>query len=128
MALLIIGSFIYKAPDWDIPISIFMATLTYFSASWSMHVLTERQWFKLPLMLFITWFCVDGCYAIYWYFKDPIALALMRDVNFLASLSLYGMCGLVWYYEGSMKDALSSFRKVLQSRGVTLKLRFKLFY
>ncbi len=109
MALLIIGSFIYKAPDWDIPISIFMATLTYFSASWSMHVLTERQWFKLPLMLFITWFCVDGCYAIYWYFKDPIALALMRDVNFLASLSLYGMCGLVWYYGGEHERCINKF-------------------
>lgn len=121
LLLLILGSFYYQAPDWDIPISIIMATLTYLSASWSLHVLTERRWSTLPLMLFIMWFCVDGCYSIYWYFVDPIALALMRDVNFLASLSLYGMCGLVWYYEGSMKDVLSNFRKEAKSRGVTLK-------
>ena len=25
-------------------------------------------------MLFATWFTVDGCYAIYWHFKDPAAL------------------------------------------------------
>lgn len=111
LILLIIGSFYYQAPDWDIPISIIMATLSYLSASWSMHVLSERQWSKLPLMLFITWFCVDGCYSIYWYFVDPVALALMRDVNFLASLSLYGMCGLVWYYEGSIKAAFHQIRK-----------------
>lgn len=111
LALLIIGSFYYQAPDWDIPISLIMATLTYLSASWSMHVLTERQWSKLPLMLFITWFCIDGCYSIYWYFVDPVALALMRDVNFLASLSLYGMCGLVWYYKGSMQEAFFTMRK-----------------
>ena len=111
LALLIIGSFIYKAPDWDIPICIIMATLTYLSASWSMHILTERQWSKLPLMLFITWFCIDGCYSIYWYYKDPAALALMREVNFLASLTLYGMCGLVWYHDGSIKDAFSTMKK-----------------
>ncbi|MEB8432051.1 hypothetical protein OO007_07410 [Cocleimonas sp. KMM 6892] len=111
LSLLIVGSFYYKAPDWDIPISIIMASLSYLTASWSLHVLTERQWSKLPLMLFIIWFCIDGSYAIYWYFKDPVALALMRDVNFLASLSLYLMCALVWYYEGTMKQAFSLLKK-----------------
>jgi hypothetical protein len=55
-------------------------------------------------MLFATWFTVDGCYAIYWYFKDPVALDMMRDVNFPASLSLYGMCGVVWLYRGSLRQ------------------------
>ncbi len=110
LSLLIIGSFYYQAPDWDIPISFIMALLTYLTASWSMHVITERRWSQFPLMLFFTWFSIDGCYWIYWHFQDPVALALMRDVDFLASLSLYGMCGLVWYYQGSLKEFLAETR------------------
>ena len=66
-----------------------------------------------PLMLFYTWFTVDGCYWLYWHFKNPVALALMRDVNFPASLSLYGMCSLVWYYQGSLQEMLPAAKEVL---------------
>lgn len=104
IALLILGSFYYRAPDWDIPISFIMAILAYLTAPWSMHVLLERRWRRLPLMLFFTWFTVDGCYWLYWSYKNPEALALMRDANFPASLSLYGMCGLVWYFNGSLRQ------------------------
>ena len=64
-------------------------------------------------MLFATWFTVDGCYAIYWTFKDPAALEMMRDVNFPASLSLYGMCGIVWLYRGSLRQVLSDIKQGL---------------
>lgn len=103
LSLLIIGSFYYDAPDWDIPISIIMATITYFAAPWSMRVILERQWKLFPAMLFITWFAVDGCYWIYWSLENPDALQ-MRDVNFPASLSLYGICGVIWLYQGSLND------------------------
>lgn len=106
IVLLIVGSFYYQAPDWDIPISLIMATLTYLTASWSLRVILERQWKHFPLMLFYTWASVDGCYWLYWRFKDPVALELMRDANFFASLSLYGMCGLIWLYNGSLKELL----------------------
>lgn len=102
LALLIAGSFYYEAPDWDIPISIIMAFLAYTTAFWSLRVLVERQWKNFPLMLFLTWFSVDGCYWLYWHYKDPVALSLMRDANFGASLSLYAMCGLIWYHQGSL--------------------------
>ncbi len=104
VGLLILGSFYYQAPDWDIPISLIMAILAYITAPWSMRVLIERRWRLWPLMLFLTWFTVDGCYAIYWHFRDPVALELMREANFPASLSLYGMCGLVWLYRGSFRQ------------------------
>lgn len=112
LALLIVGSFLFPAPDWDIPISIIMALFAYLTASWSMHVAVEMQWKKFPLMLFYTWFSVDGCYWLYWHFKNPRALELMREANFLASLSLYGMCGLVWYYEGSLKELAAAAREL----------------
>ncbi len=108
IGLLVVGSFYYQAPDWDIPISLIMAVLAYLTAPWSMRVLIERRWRLWPLMLFFTWFTVDGCYAIYWHFKDPVALELMRAANFPASLSLYGICGLVWLYRGSLRQLVAA--------------------
>jgi hypothetical protein len=108
IALLIIGSFYYQGPDWDIPISLIMALLSYLTASWSMHVMVERRWRQWPLMLFWTWFTVDGCYWLYWHFQNPVALELMREANAPASLSLYWMCGLVWYFRGTLNEMLQS--------------------
>ena len=101
---LIVGSFYYQAPDWDIPISLIMSGFAYLSASWSMHVMVERRWRQWPLMLFFTWWTVDGCYALYWYFANPVALEMMRSANAPASLSLYWMCGLIWFYRGSLAE------------------------
>lgn len=114
LLLLIVGSFYYRAPDWDIPISFIMAFFAYLTAPWSLRVILELRWKYFPLMLFWTWFTVDGCYWIYWHFTDPVALELMRDVNFPASLSLYGMCGLVWYYQGSLKEFFAEAKETLR--------------
>jgi hypothetical protein len=118
LALLIAGSFYEEAPDWDVPISFIMGLLAYLTAPWSLRVLMERRWKHWPAMLAATWFTVDGCYAIYWYFKNPLALALMRDANFPASLSLYGMCGVVWLYRGSLtalrRDTCELFRQLFR--------------
>lgn len=105
IVLLIVGSFYYQASDWDIPISFIMAGFTYLTAAWSLKVLVERRWRMFPLMLLATWWAVDGCYALYWHFKDPIALELMREANWPAALALYWACGLVWSFD--MKRALA---------------------
>jgi hypothetical protein len=110
VALLIIGSYYYNAPDWDIPISLIMALLAYLTAPWSLRVVLERRWKLFPLMFFATWFTVDGCYALYWYFKDPIALEMMRMANFPASLSLYGICGVLWLYQGNLGQLYSAIK------------------
>ena len=110
IALLVAGAFYYEAPDWDIPISFIMAALAYLTAPWSLRVIIERRWRLWPAILLATWFTVDGCYAIYWHFKDPVALAMMRAANFPASLSLYGMCGVLWYYQGSLAEWLADVR------------------
>ena len=85
-----------------------MAVLAYLAAPWSLRVIVERRWRWWPAMLVATWFTVDGCYWIYWSIKNPVALDLMRSANWPASLSLYAMCGLVWYYRGSLRDALKA--------------------
>jgi hypothetical protein len=113
IALLIAGAFYFHAPDWDIPISLIMAALAYATAPWSLRVILERKWRLWPLMLLATWFTVDGCYWIYWHYRNPAALQLMRTANFPASLALYGICGVVWLYRGSMKELLADCRRLL---------------
>lgn len=110
IALLVAGAYLMPAPDWDVPISFIMALFTYLTAPWSMRVLLERRWRLWPWMLLATWFSVDGCYAIYWQLVDPAALALMREANFPASLSLYGICGVIWLYRGSLPALLAEIR------------------
>lgn len=110
IALLVLGSVYTPAPDWDIPISFIMAFFTYLTAPCSMRVILEHQWRHWPVMLFATWFSVDGCYSLYWYFKDLSALAFMREANFAASLALYGICGIIWLYRGSLRELFSELR------------------
>jgi hypothetical protein len=100
----VIGARLRIAPDWDIPISFIMASLAYLTAPWSLRVVLRRRWNQLPAALFTTWFTVDGCYALYWHFMDPRVLALMRAYNFPASLALYGLCGVLWLYRGSLRE------------------------
>lgn len=110
VGLLILGSFYFPAPDWDIPISLIMAFFAYLFSGWSMHVLIERRWKDFPMMLFLTWWTIDGCYALYWFFKDHAVLEYMRTANAPASLTLFWTCGLVWYWNGSLKELLEHFR------------------
>jgi hypothetical protein len=119
IALLIVGSVYCEAPDWDISISLIMASLAYVTAPWSLRVILERRWSLWPVMLFATWFTVDGSYWLYWHFKNPAALEMMREANFFASLSLYGMCGVVWLYRGSLRELFSEVGALL------LLLRFR---
>jgi hypothetical protein len=116
ISLLIVGAYLTPAPDWDVPVSLIMAILTYLTAPWGMRVLLTRDWKFWPLMLFWMWFSVDGAYAVYWYFKDPAALELMRSANFPASLSLYGLCGIIWLYQGSLKQLFSEFKAVISKK------------
>lgn len=111
ISILIFGSFYSHLPDWDIPISIISALATYFTASWCMHVIIERQWKNFPLMLFFLWLSTDGCYWIYWHFQNPEVLVFFRELNFYVSLSLYAMCGIVWYYRGSVKQLISDYKE-----------------
>ncbi len=116
VALLIVGAFNYEAPDWDIAISLIMAAVAYVTAPWSMRVMVQRQWGRWPVMIFLTWFGVDGCYWLYWSWKNPIALELMREANAPASLSLYWACGLIWYYRGTLMEARREFLSRLSNR------------
>ncbi|MFT3898086.1 MAG: hypothetical protein QM719_10410 [Thermomonas sp.] len=104
IGLLVAGSIHTPAPDWDIPVSLLMAGCTYFTAPCSLRVLLDRKWRQLPLAILSAWLSVDGGYALYWHFRDPAALALMRSANAPASLALYVACGGIWLYRGTLRE------------------------
>ena len=110
IAILIAGAFIERSPDWDVGISVIMAVMTYFTAPWAMRVLLERRWKWLPLAALYTWLTVDG---VYWAYNGALPdIEGWREANFPASLALYGICGILWLYRGS----LSQFRAELSAR------------
>lgn len=114
IAVLIAGAFVEEAPDWDVPISLIMAFFAYLLAPWCMRVLVTRQFRLWPLMILATWWGVDGCYALYWSWRNPAALEAMRAANAPASLSLFWACGLLWYWQGSLTEAWAAFRSNLR--------------
>lgn len=116
LALLILGSFVFDAPDWDIPISLIMSLMAYITAPMAMRIMLERKWNLFPLMVFATWASVDGCYWLYWTLKNPDVLPLMRMANAPASLALYWACGIIWYFRGSLKEMSSCARAKLLPR------------
>lgn len=116
IVLLVFGSFYFDAPDWDIPISLIMALLAYLAAPWSLWVIFEQKWKLWPAMLFATWFTVDGSYAIYWHFKNPATLEMMRGTNIFATLALYVLSGLLWYFRGSLMQLLTELKNYLSER------------
>jgi hypothetical protein len=120
LGLLVVGSFYYEAIDWDIPISLIMGLLAYFTAPWSMLMMLERRWKHWPAMIFATWFTVDGCYWLDWTAVNPVAVEMMRDANWPASLSLYWICGVVWLWRSSLAELLAETRRAFsRSRAVT---------
>jgi hypothetical protein len=119
VALMIAGSIYTPAPDWDIPISLIMPGITYLTAPCSVRAFVERRWRHLPLALLLIWLSVDGSYAIYWHFKDPWVLETMRSANAPISLVLYGLCGFIWLYRGSLRELYADVRHAVRRRNQT---------
>jgi hypothetical protein len=105
--------------DWDIGISFLMATSTFATAQWAASVLWERRWKYLPLAAFWAWLSVDGVYWAYWSYFNPAAM--IREGQWLASLCLYALCGVIWYRLVPMAaefiDQRSYAKRIAMSKG-----------
>lgn len=111
IAILVAGSYVQPAPDWDIPISFIMAFCTYIFAPLTARVLVRRLWRLMPPALFSMWLSVDGAYWAYWAWRNPFALEMMRDANAPASACLYGLCAVIWLHDGTLREVLTFRRK-----------------
>lgn len=113
IGILLIGSVIEQAIDWDFNISFIMAISTYLFSPITSRVIFYKHFRTLPLMIlaiFGLWFSVDGVYWLYWSIKNPEVVEFMRDANFLPSLCLYLMCAFIWLFDGSLKELLAIFK------------------
>lgn len=113
LGLLLLGAFNQLAPDWDVPVTLLMTFSTYLAAPWCVRVLWQRCWHRLPLAILLGWCCVDGLYTLYWGWRNPAMLALMRDANAYASTPLFLLCGTLWSYRGSLQDLQADLRRCL---------------
>ena len=94
LSWLIYGAMTFGICDWDVGVSLVMAGFTYVSADWVVGVvrrLEYKQWLKAA---FITWFSVSGSYTAYWLLMGHTEY--MVSYQWVASLCLYLLCGVIW--------------------------------
>jgi len=95
LLLLLVGALYLDYPDWDIGICFVMALATLATAEWSTMVIWQRRWAWMPLAAFWAWLSVDGVYWAYWSVVRPEVM--IREGQWLTSLCLYALCGVIWY-------------------------------
>lgn len=95
LGVLLVGAVWLDYPDWDIGVSFVMAFATLLSAEWVTKVIWKGQWRWMPLAAFWTWLSVDGVYWAYWSIARP--QVMIREGQWLTSLCLYALCGVIWY-------------------------------
>jgi hypothetical protein len=114
--LLCYGACNLDFPDWNIPVSLIMASLTYLTAPFVINtfILSIKSQNKHPLLYFlfalaIAFFVIDLSYVIY---NQIFHHIYFRKENFIVSSCLYFMCGLVWRYNDNLKS-LPIFKKTI---------------
>jgi hypothetical protein len=104
LLILLAGAWTEYFPDWDAGLSLLMAGCTYLTADWVIGVLKDRRYAWWPLAAFYAWLSVDLVYWLYWEMVNP-AVAI-REGQWLASLCLYLLCGIIWKADPSAVLAL----------------------
>lgn len=113
LAILIAGSFYEQLNDWDVGVSLVMGILTYLTAPFVCRTIIRLDWRMLLPAAFCAWFSIDGSY---WLYNLAIGHNYVREANAIASTPLYFICGLVWMWDGSIKDFICSMRLSLPAK------------
>jgi len=94
LSWLIWGALFFEYPDWDIGLSVLMASSTYLTADRVIMSIKQRQYAMWPISAIAAWWCVDGSYWLYWSLVRPEVM--IREGQWLMSLCLYLLCGIIW--------------------------------
>jgi hypothetical protein len=118
---LVFGALNYGIGDWDVGVSLLMATLTYCLAPWSVALIggaarrrNARGLAQVALSVSTAVLVVDTSYVVY---HTLVGNPLYREANFYASFPLYYVAGMVWLYRGSLADFLAEFRSAWRRVG-----------
>ena len=114
LGLLIAGSRLTALPDWNVMVSFIMALATYLSASWVLRVFLTRRWSLMPAALLAAWGTVYGCYVGYWHVVDPSVSVALPSLAIAEVAALFMICGLIWLYQGSLKELACNLRTALR--------------
>ena len=112
------GAYYYQVPTWDVPVSLIMGGLTYLFAPWTVKSaqylikVRPRHWVRgLFVCAAITYGCASGSYELYnwWhlgYHPPPTYWA-----NLFYSIPVFIGAGLVWKFDGSLRELLETVRR-----------------
>ena len=110
MTWLLYGALVYNISDWDVGISLIMGGVTYVFAPWTVHVMVNavklrpNRWiFHILGALLPAMFAVDWSY---WLYHTAVGNRMIRWENFKVSSALYFICGIIWYFKGSLRDLI----------------------
>jgi len=111
MSWLLYGAMNYDISDWDVGISFIMGGLTYLCAPWTVHVLVNAVKLRPPKWpLHVLGALLPAMFAVdwsYWLYHTVVGNRMIRWENFKVSSALYFICGLIWYYRGSLREMAS---------------------
>lgn len=110
LAWLIYGALNYQLQDWDLGVSLVMAFFTYCTADLTIRILRNRQYKLFPVAVLLTWLSTDLCYTAYWMIVDESRM--LRGEQWLPSLCLYLLCGVIWSSLPTHREALALFREL----------------
>lgn len=115
MSGLLYGALVYGISDWDVGISFIMGGLTYIFAPWTVHVLVNAMKQRPPMWPFhVLGALLPAMFAVdwsYWLYHTAVGNRMIRWENFKVSSALYFICGLLWYYRGSLCDMVNEVKK-----------------
>jgi hypothetical protein len=118
MAVLLYGAMVMGIGDWDVGVTVLMGGLTYALAPWCVR-LVDRAVRGSPRMpawhvgvsLAIAVLVVDTSYLVYHgWAGNPID----RRGNFLASMPLFYLAGVLWSWRGTVRQLLAAVRGALR--------------
>ena len=120
LGVLLYGSQVMHISDWDVGVTLLMGVETYVLAAWCVHLLLRawrergrRAWLWVPGSLAIAVFVVDTSYVLYHRWAGNV---MLRAENFRASMPLFYLAGVLWYWRGTVRELWTTVREAIARR------------
>lgn len=95
LLLLLVGALTQNIPDWDIGVSIVLATYTFLTAEWAVTALWKKEYKKYPVAI-LSVLAPYALYVFYWTVQGKESV--MIPGNLYLVVSLYLICGTIWAF------------------------------
>ena len=120
LAVLLYGALVMGISDWDVGVTLLMGCETYLLAPWCAQLLW-RAWRDRPVgaatlarvvvSLAVAVLVVDTSYVAYHRLAGNV---MLRAENFRASLPLFYLAGVLWSWNGTLRELATRVRAALR--------------